>query len=184
MRIIFATLISLMLLSGAPQVHGQYSLVKKVNVETQDGLVFGASVEQQSIDYGQNVIVHYRVRNNSRSVVYLVHQTSPEFDTAGGVILIQAPIPAPVGHGGYDYSFSRIEPAGEYKGRISIPSKQYDKADIWPIEIAFGYVRNVTGLNRRLRDGEDPAGLRGLLSSRIRTVVAGSLSVEVKEGRR
>ena len=64
---------------------------------------------------------------------------------------------------------------------ISIPSSQYDKADTWPIKIAFGYVRNVAGLNRQLREGEDPAALRGLLNSRMHTVAAGSLSVEVKE---
>lgn len=182
MRIILAMLASLFVLSGPTKTNGQYSLVKTVTVETQDGLLFSGSVGRQSIDYGKNVEVYYRVRNRSRHVVYLVHQESPEFDTEGGVILIQAPIPAPVGHGAYDYSFSRIAPGREYKGRISIPSSQYDKADVWPIKIGFGYVRNVTGLNRRLREGEDPAALRGLLNSRIRTVVAGSLSVEIREG--
>jgi hypothetical protein len=178
-RIALTTFTLIIFLTGS-KANAQYSLVKRVVAETEDGIVFRASIRNPAIDYGKEIMIYYSVKNLSSKVLYLVRKDSPEFDTEGGVILVQAPIPAPVGHGGYDYTFRMVQPRKEYRGTVSIPSQQYDKADIWPIHVAFGYVRNVSGLNRRLREGEDPAALRGLLNSRIRTVVLGSLSVEVK----
>jgi hypothetical protein len=178
-RIALTTFTLVIFLSGL-KANAQYSLVKRVVAETEDGIVFRASIRNQAIDYGKEIMIYYSVKNLSSKVLYLVRKDSPEFDTDGGVILVQAPIPTPVGHGGYDYTFRAVKPGKEYKGTISIPNQQYDKADIWPIHVAFGYVRNVSGLNRRLREGEDPAPLRGLLNSRIRTVSLGSLSVEVR----
>lgn len=175
--ILAATLIALM--GHCPSVRGQYDLVKRVIAHTNDGLVISVTVDRQQVIYGQDITLHYSIRNGGSKTIYVVHGIPQSFDIDGGTFLVQAPIPAPVGHGEYDYTFSRVGVGRVYRGRIVIPAKQYDRTDIWRIRVALGYVTNISGLNRRLVQGEDPATLRGLLDSRIVTLSVGTLSVEV-----
>jgi hypothetical protein len=161
---------------------GQYTLVKRATAETADGLRFTVWTEGQTVTYGKDIVLHYKVENRSRGAVYLVRKDSLEYDNEGGRILIASPIPIPVGHGDYDYSFLKIGRGHTYRGQITIPMKAYNDLDIWPIDVGFGYVTDVTGLNRKLRPGEDPARLRGALRSRLKTAVVGSLSVKIVEG--
>jgi hypothetical protein len=176
-----ALIIFPVLLLFAVPANGQYDMVKRISAETADKLVFTVAVDQQVLTFGKDTILNYTVKNNSSKVIHLVWEKSLSFDTEGESILVEAPIPVPVDHGDYEYSFTKIDSGKEYKGQIIIPSKIYTKYDVWPIETAFGYVTDITGLNRRLRPNEDPANLRGLLYSRLKVVLVGKLSVAIKE---
>src|SRR5712692_6182854 len=107
-KIALTTFTLLIIFLTGSKANAQYSLVKRVVAETEDGIVFSASIPHQAIDYGREIVIYYSVKNRSSQVLYLVHKDSPEFDTEAGVILVQAPIPAPVGHGGYDYTFRMV----------------------------------------------------------------------------
>lgn len=168
-------------LSLVAPANGQYSMVRRATAETADGVIFTVTVKRQLVISGEDITLHYRVRNNSSKAIHLVHENPPEFFTEGGGILVAASIPIPVGHGGYDYSFTKIDRGKAYEGTILIPSKIYSKRRLWPIDVGFGYVIDITGLNRRLRQDEDPVNLRGPLSIRIKTVVVGKLSVKITE---
>jgi hypothetical protein len=160
---------------------GQYSDVNRAAAETLDGVIFTVTVQPQSVLLGKEITLFYTVRNASDKAIYLVNETPHTFYTLDGNILVQTPIPAPVGHGEYNYRFTRIDRGKVHGGRILIPRKIYGMETFWPINVGFGYVTDKTGLNRKLRKDEDPAGLRGLLSERIKTVVVGTLSVRILE---
>jgi hypothetical protein len=161
-------------------VNAQYGRVRYVTAGTADRVVFGVKVEQQVVASATDVVLFYTVTNNGSKPIYLVHEKSPRFENEDGIVLVEAPIPIPTGHGGYDYTFTKIAPKKTYKNQIFIPGRMFKSYDVWPLEVAFGYVTDITGLNRRLNKGEDPAALRGLLNSRMTTVAVGKLSVEVK----
>lgn len=181
LNLLFVAIALTFFLTLAAPANGQYSLVRRARVETVDGVIFTVTVGPPLVISGKAVALHYSVRNNSSQAIYLVHENPTQFDTEKDSILVQAPIPIPVGHGGYDYSFTKIDRGKVYKSTIFIPSKIYAKESFWPIDVGFGYVTNVTGLNRRLRQDEDPANLRGLLYTRIKTIVVGKLSVKITE---
>ena len=161
-------------------VLGQYSaVVRRASAETTDGLLFSVWTDHQTVIDGNEIMLHYKVYNRSSSPIYLVRRDAPEFDSEGGRILVQSPVPVPVGHGDYDYNFLKIGRGKSYQGQIVIPKKAYHSLDTWPIDVGFGYVLDVTALNRRLRPSEDPAVLRGALNSRIKVVGVGTLSVKI-----
>lgn len=47
------------------------------------------------------------------------------------------------------------------------------------MDVGFGYITDITGVERHLGLGDDPAPLKALLSSRIETLLVCGLRVEV-----
>lgn len=146
------------------------------------GLVFRVQVIRQVVAFGEDLKLRFNARNSSHRPIYLVQKKPASFNTEGGAILLEAPLPIPIEHGDYNYTFTRIGRGREFSGQIIIPRKTYTDFDVWPIEIAFGYVTDFTGLDKRLGPNHDPAVLRGLLYSRLKIVSVGTVSVKVVEG--
>jgi hypothetical protein len=59
-------------------------------------------------------------------------------------------------------------------------SAEYKSAAYWEIVIGFGYVTDITGLEKK-SGSEDDLGLRALLRSRMGDLGLGYLDVEVKK---
>lgn len=169
----------LFLCAGLTRVNGQYDgMVKRAAAETNDGLHFSLWVKNQIVKLEEDTILYYEVTNRSSRTVYLVLETPPQIIIEGRTILVASPIPTPVGHGEYNYNFIKIERGKNYSGEFKIQGGKYGEEREWDIEVGFGYVTDVTGLNRRLTRKDDPAALRGLLLSRI--IVAGLKGVNVR----
>jgi hypothetical protein len=179
-RLLVSTL-TRVILFGPIQTSGQYAMVKRVSAETAEGIVFGVWVEHQTAAFRQPITIHFEVENRSARRIYLVREDSPYVVAERGTISIGAPIPSPIGHGGYDYSFHKIERGKPYQGQLVIAGDKYNEARSWLIQVEFGYVNNIDGLDRKLAPNEDPAILRGRLYSRLVTVVLGGLRIEAVE---
>lgn len=183
---ILSILVLLILFLVPISLKGKDALVKKVKAETTDGIAISMWVEQQAIRSGQNVIIKYKVENNSNASIYLIHQDSFDTVTEQDTVRIGAPVPPPDPHGGYDYNFINIAPKKNYQDQLTISKDRYmrdERYNMLPlrIEMGFAYVRDIKGLNRQLNIGEDPAALRGLLSERAITLLLSGISIEVNE---
>ncbi len=172
--------LAFVLLWPAP-VCGQYSLVNRARAETSDGLIFAVRVEPQVVTAGKNIVLLFSVRNNSTRAIYLVSRNETKFNTDGDSILVEVPLPIPVGHGAYDFKFEKVERGKVRTGKIIIPSHIYSQDDFWPIDVGFGYVTDISGLLRKPGKDEDPSNLRGLLYERLNTIVVGKLSVKIRQ---
>ena len=168
-------LLTLLLVPG--HARAQTALVKRVTTETDDGVLFTAWLEHRAGPVAQDLAVHFKVENRSPRTIYLVRKDKLELINERGLITIETPRPLPHGHGPYDYNFTEIKSGAVYKDRAVIPKEHFHTEGYWYIQVGFGYVRDVTGLNRRLRPREDPAGLRALLDSRLRTLLLGVLTL-------
>lgn len=163
---------------------GYGAMVKRATAETASGLQFKVWVEKQTLNRGQDIIIDFEVENRSNKSIYLVNKEGkPEIAIEDGeTILLQAPLPWPTGHGGYNYSFTEIKQGKIHRGRLTVPSETFgnDERQDWYVKVAFGYVTDITALNRKPSPTEDPAILRNLLNSRIKVVALGGLRIEIK----
>jgi hypothetical protein len=178
---VFALLVHLL---APTQANTQFqAMVKRITAETKDGIRVTAWTTQQTVGLKGNVRIYYEVENRSSKTIYLVRQKG-ELQTAitsEGTLSIMVPIPFPDDHGGYDFSFTRVERRKSYKGRLIFPASKLNEERKWSIDVAFGIVADIKGLNRRLRNNEDPAPLRGQLGKRILILGINGLVVDVEE---
>jgi hypothetical protein len=173
------TLTLIILIVLPVQISGNIPMVKRIRAETAEGLEISVWTMQQEVKFGQDITIHYSVKNRSAQTIYLVSEDSPNIITDRGAIVVGEPVPSPDGHGRYDYHFSTINRGGIYQGKLVIPSSKYDKAKTWFIEMGFAYVTDITGLNRQLELFEDPLALRGQLFLRAVRFHWGGLTVKV-----
>jgi hypothetical protein len=157
---------------------GQYAKIKHISAETADGLTVKVWVEPQVVKFGQEVVIHYKIENHSPQKIYLVHESKPEVVVERGTISVGAPMPIPADHGDYDYTYSEIKAGGSYQGRLIIAGDSYNEARSWRLEVALGYVRDITGLKRDSDAKAEPTTLRGRLSSQVEVVWLSGLRVD------
>lgn len=98
----------------------------------------------------------------------------------GDALVIPIPLPFPEGHGGYDYNFTKVQRGRTYRGELTIPAGRFNREQTWLINVNFGFVTDVSGLNRQLRPNEDSAPLRGQLGERILLVGINGLVLEIE----
>lgn len=148
--------------------NGQYARVRRITVETNNGVRVTAWTTRQSVTLRQEVIIFYEVANRSNKTIYLVRKRG-ELETFidGDALVIPIPLPFPEGHGGYDYSFTKVQRGRTHKGQLTIPAGRFNREQTWLINVNFGFVTDISGLNRQLGSNEDPAPLRGQLGERI-----------------
>lgn len=176
----FVSALCLLLFVIVAYASGQYAEVRKITAQTADGFVLSVWVEPQAVKFGQEIVIHYRAENRGNKTIYLVHENPPDIGAkAYYTIIIGAPNPYPIEHGEYNFSFTRIDRGRSYQGEFTIPHTIYDRVGQWRIETGFGYVTDITGLNRQLKPGEDPAVLKAPLDERLKTLHVGNITVEV-----
>jgi len=59
--------------------------------------------------------------------------------------------------------FTKVQRGKTYKGQLLIPAGRFNKEQTWLVNVNFGFVTDISGLNRQLRNNEDPAPLAGNL---------------------
>lgn len=179
-----AALPLLVQLLAPTQANAQFqAMVKRITAETKDGIRVTAWTTQQTLTLKENVTVYYEIDNRSSKTIYLVRQKGElqTAITADGILSIMVPIPFPDDHGGYDYSFTKVGRGKSVKGQLILPASKLNEERKWSIDVAFGIVADIKGLNRQLRNNEDPAPLRGQLGKRILVVGINGLVVDVEE---
>lgn len=160
-------------------VFGQNNLINKICAETNDKLQVKVWVAKSNILSGEDIIVYFEIKNNGNKEIFLVNKSKPEIFVDRGRILIEAPLPFPLEKSEYDYSFVKILPQNNYKGQINIPNDQIKDEDEFAILTAFGFVLNIEGINRELKLGEDPVGLRNLLNMKMKTIGLGEIEIHI-----
>lgn len=177
----FVSALCLLLFVIVAYASGQYAEVRKITAQTADGLVVSVWVEPHAVKFGQEIVIHYRAENRGNKTIYLVHENPPNIVAEPDTIIIGAPLPMPIEHGEYNFSFTKIDRGKPHQGIFTIPPTVYDKVGPWRIRTGFGYVTDITGLNRQLKSDEDPAVLKGPLNERLKTLQLGSIIVEVAQ---
>lgn len=175
----FACTLYLLLFVTITPASSQYAEVRKISAQTADGLVLIVWVEPQSVIFGEEIVIHYRAENRGSKTIYLVHENPPDIMAETDTIIIGEPLPMPIEHGKYNFNFTKIDRGRSYLGTLSVPRTIYDKVGPWRIKAGFGYVTDITGLNRQLKPDEAPSVLRGPLNERLKTLQVGSVTVEV-----
>lgn len=165
-----AKLALLVLLLTPGKLIGQDARISQATAKTPDGLLFSVWVNTQRPRYGQDIIVHFKVTNRSAKPIYLVHDNTSKLVIDRESIVIPRPLVLVGGHEGYDYSFTRVAVGKTYYGQLVISKNEYKETQEWRIDVGFGYVSDITGLNRQLGREEDPSPLKGLLSDRLETL--------------
>lgn len=62
---------------------------------------------------------------------------------------------------------------------MTVPGDSYQETGPCRVEIALGYVYDITDLNQHSVGSVDPAFLRGTLSKRLKVVWIGNLRVDI-----
>jgi hypothetical protein len=169
----------LLIFTASERGHCEYAKVKRISAQTADGIVLNVWVEPQEVKFGQDIVVHYKAENRSTRIIYLVHENPPDIVAEHDTIVIGVPLPWPIEHGEYNFSFTKVKPRRNHQGILTIPRTKYDMPGPWHINIGFGYVTDIAGIDRQLRPGEDPAILKVPLSERLKTLRLGSLTVNI-----
>jgi hypothetical protein len=174
-----AALLALLLFVGQ-RAQGQYAKVQQATAETSDGLRFTARIRQQQVTLRQDLTIYYEVQNSSRKTIYFVQKAGKiETATDGDNLNLPFVILTSGDSDAYHYNFTKILPGTTHKGQLVIPAGAFDREQTWLVNVSFGYVTNMNGLDRKLRPREDPAPFRGLLEQRILLVGVNGLVVEV-----
>ncbi len=178
---IFLLLVAVLalLLSFPKSIQGQYAQVKHITAKTAEGISVSIWVDNQTVKFGRDVVVKYKIDNLSRKTIYLVHEKKLNFEARNGIISIGSPSPIPIGHGGFDYSFTEITKGKSYQGHLTVPGNSYQETGAWRIEVALGYVDDITDLDQESVRTRDPAFVRGTLSNRLEIVWLGNLQVDI-----
>lgn len=182
-KFLFRVAVVLSLLTFTSAAQAQFTIVEHASVRTGDKIMFSIRLERQSILLGQDIRVHYQVDNHSRRTIYLVKKDETEFQVIDNyrTIEILPPYPSPIGHGGFDFKFTKIAPQTRHRGSILISGKLPDRDGLWSINMGFAYIKNIAGLVPKPPSGTDPAPWRGLLYSRMEGVSVGKLTVQTKK---
>lgn len=173
--------IILLLSFAAAPINGQErrANVNRVTATTSDKLLFTAWVMRQNINLGQDIVVYYTVENHSRKSIYLVRDNTSQTVIENDNIIFPSPLVLIGGHEAYNYNFTKVARGDSYRGQLKVSRGEYKDAQLWNINVGFGYITNITGLNVSPEQINDPAPFKSLLNSRIRTLLLSGLSVEV-----
>lgn len=124
--------------------------VISASVSTSELVVFKIWVERVSFNRGDDIIVHYSVKNGGSRQIYLVQEPVPRVVIDDLWILdVLKPIYLPDKHQSFDYRFVRIPAKSEFKGKFSIAAKVYESNLAYEFEdaairVGFSYVLDVS----------------------------------------
>ncbi|MDQ3748277.1 MAG: hypothetical protein M3367_04555 [Acidobacteriota bacterium] len=165
----------------ALQTIAQDAKVKRAVAVTSEDITFNAWVTNQRIKFGGDIVINYRVDNNSKQTIYLVHKNIDETVIEDDNIFFPYPFVLVSGHEEYDYSFTKVISGGSLTGQLKVSQSEYKESKTWLVKVGFGYVTDLKGLNPKPEEIKDPIPFKSLLSSRLKTLELSSLSVEVIE---
>jgi hypothetical protein len=179
----YRTIFVLLFLLGLTfKIDAQFNnaIILKVSSESSDNLRFSIWAETSNINLGQSITINYSIENKSAKNFYLVKGKEDRIRLFGENMLVEAPSALPTNHGDFDFNFVQIKPKKKILGRVIIPKEKIQSEGILPITLGFGYIENISGIDRKLNKGEDPFPLRSELEKRIKRLYVGDLGVNVK----
>lgn len=136
--------------------------VTRVQAETNTGLLITLWVKNWEIKGDEDLPILISIRNNGSEPTYFVRKENSKIINDRGDVLIPSPVPIPEDKGRqYDYSFHRIRPGEEYSGQFIIPHNLFQEEYDLNITTGLGFVNDITGLDRKLKYGDDPDALWG-----------------------
>lgn len=168
-----------LLLSFPTKSQGQYAKVQHIVAKTSEGVSISIWVDKQIVKFGQDVVVRYKIDNFSAKTIYLVHEKEIDLEVEDGIMSIGSPTPFPIGHGRFDYSFTKVLKGKNYQGKLTVPGDRYKGTGPWRIEVALGYIDDISDLDQDSINSRDPAFLRGTLNERLKVVWIGNLRVDI-----
>jgi hypothetical protein len=181
-ELVAVTAAVLFVLAFFGQAQGQYAKVKQATAETSDGLRFTAWLKQQNVGLKHEVTIYYEVQNRSNKTIYLIQKDGPlETSTDGDTLNLPFVIVSSGDSDAYHYNITKVQKGKTHKGKLVIPAGKLNREQVWLINVSFGFVTDIKGLDRKLRPHEDPAPFRGLLEQRLLLVGVNGLVIEVAE---
>lgn len=169
----------LFIFSLCSNTFGQYTSVKSINGQTEDGLYIKIWVQKKRIKKGKPIVVYFKITNFSSKNIYLVFDKKSHISVDRNVIAISAPVVDLSGHSGYNYNFLRVPIKKSEEGKLIISPEEYNDPDTWNLLVGFGYVTNIKGLSQKNEIQKNPFPALGLLQSRLKIFGLGYLIVEV-----
>ena len=143
------------LLAFAVSVSAQDDVkVSKISGETINSILFEISVSKTKIKRGEDIIVNYVVKNQSKKTIYFV--TNPSSPTVRshniGVLKIYSQVIYPDAHYEYNYDLIKISPNNTYKNKLIIKAETYltDKKYSFEdaaIQADFSYLFDISKLD-------------------------------------
>lgn len=176
-----AIILVLLFQSVLTQVNGQDAKIKRATAETSASLVFSVWVMRQNIKSGQDIVIYYRVDNHSPKTIYLVRDNTSKTVIEDDTIIFPSPIVSVGGDENFDYSYTKVTHGSSYRGQLKVSKAEYKEAQSWRINVGFGYVTDITGLNPRPEQITDYLPFKSLLAARIQILLLSSLIVKVVE---
>jgi hypothetical protein len=166
------------LLIMAGNMNGDH--VKRVMLETTNGIVATAWTERAIIKKGEDIRVHFSIKNGSKNMIYVVSEPVPRVHVDTVEITVLKPLPPYDVQFEYDFSFHNVKPGQTHTGNYVIPFERFKSEGLWNVNIGLAYVVDKSGIDRKRREGEDPIYLIGTLLQRGIGMQLGSLDVAVR----
>lgn len=180
---VYRIFLALLFLIGLTfEINAQFNnaIILKVSSESNDKLRFSIWTETTEISLGRSITIKYSIENKSSRAFYLVRAKEERIRLFGENMLVEAPSALPTNHGDFDFTFVLIKPKKGIFGQVTIPKDKIESEGVLPITLGFGYVDNISGIDRGLGNEEDPFPLRSELEKRIKRLYVGDLGVYVK----
>lgn len=156
-RLSFVVLVAYLFLLGSPlRTNCQEIPITRLSGKSTNGLTIDVWVDREVVSIDESLRVYVQVVNNNSKSVYLVRASKPEIEWKSGELLIQAPLPLPITHGGYDYKFDAIRPGATVEFNFEIPPSTVSEVGLTKIFVGLGFVNDISGIARKLNPGEDP----------------------------
>ena len=156
-----------------------YSSVSRVTAETDDGIVFTVWTDKTEIASGEEMAIHYKIRNVGTRTIYLVSEPTPSIYVEGGLINIGEPTPLWGHRTMFDYSYSEVKPKRSLDKSVTVPASKYQRSQLWDLTIGFLYVFDKRGLAKDAHQFTDETLIIGELAQRGVRVDVGTLGIWV-----
>jgi hypothetical protein len=159
-----------------------FAPIKKVSSETTNAIRFSGWIKNQAIKGKQNTVVNFSGENRSPRRIYLAWRAGnlyTDIDCGFKLHLYPSHLERDVGHDITEFKFVKVGKGKIYRGVMTVPITAYSDSRTYWVDVALGYVTNISGLKRQAGDG--PARFNGLFNSRIISVGPGRLVVDVEK---
>ena len=155
--------------------------VTSLKAVTDDGCQIRVWSVRTRINRGQDMRFRFEVTNFGTKSFYLVMERKPKVTGNGVDIGVSADIPITGQYDDYDFTFQQLGAHKRFEGELVVKASEYRVSQLWQVHFGFAYVFDKSGLDRKLKPGEDWLILSAPLMERAQVVRLGSLDISVTE---
>lgn len=158
----------------------QQAKIDKITSITEDKVEFQIYFDKPSVDFRQDLIVNYSVKNNNRKTVFLVVET-PTLLQVKDTWFIETlePVRFP-NHLDSNYKFVRIDPKKTFNGKLTLDAKQFTPKPGKTftggfLRVGFSYIFDISSL----LDCKDSLKCQSELYKNAKSLTVGDLAFDV-----